>query len=906
VELLLSLGILDLCSLSVGFNTPASMTCEGDFSPARRYIIEMLLRNGTRVDGDIRAAGDSFINMLCKPIRLRGTLSILGKAVHPDDKELVKRFISLGVGHEYNREFEEIIAGTSAESTSISYTTAPHDGLSVVPSTIHTLSNLLYIDLSNNCITVLPDAFFKLRLLTRIDLRRNLLYEVSTRFALLSNLEELDVAENLIESLPTSLIKLKKLKTLICYDNPIAQPPKEIFQNAPGSKRCDLNKVMGYFDAVLSSGTVENLNLKVMVLGRSEAGKTSLINAMVERVSRLTRTGDRTVGIEQRAWTFPLSDNKNLIMKILDFAGQDEYYLTHHMYLTSRALYIVAFDLYAYKEEDFENVILFFIRSLETRVGNNARVLLVGTHADLLNSTTEIKQKCQRVADQLRNWNTIESTTLQERAEVLQKKIEGFEEDAGTPKATLDRLRFESSRLLACLRKRIHIPDRVYPVSSANCLYGIEDFRNAIERAALDKNFFPQIGEKIPILFDDIREWVRACRDTIKFCSYSQFVEHLHQDLKVEEANVIESAVLFLHDLGELLFFAEHRVVVLSLSWLIDAMKCIIRHDHFEALQYNDCNVKSPQSMTISEFESAKQNFLNKGLLSEALLRVFLWGPLNLNSTDFNRLLQVVEKFEIVIRLQDRNCDQVFLVPCFLPRKLKTFHKWPRKCPSDQIQMSYLVSCKRFMQTLPAGFFQRLEVHLFPLVSSCSASCQFAQESAMIMSWNLEDDKAPVSVIFKLLARHLDPTGGASSSESDNTMTCLEITIRSSNTVGSPAQSRRQIRQALEVIRQTVQGQVVTQWPGLMVDEFLVLREDYGDFKLLSLQDVDVRTPLLAEATTWVDSCGLSYACLKLADLELPLASSKQEVFFRLKGRADSIGSVTLPSTFVLPQRTIS
>jgi Leucine-rich repeat (LRR) protein len=114
--------------------------------------------------------------MLCKPFRLSGTSSALGAGVHPDDKELVKKFISLGVGKEYNEEFEMQITKTSPSTTSIAYTTLRNDGLSLVPSIISSLSStLLKIDLSNNCLTVLPDDFFKLKNLTHINLRRNLL-----------------------------------------------------------------------------------------------------------------------------------------------------------------------------------------------------------------------------------------------------------------------------------------------------------------------------------------------------------------------------------------------------------------------------------------------------------------------------------------------------------------------------------------------------------------------------------------------------------------------------------------------------------------------------------------------------------------------------------------------------------
>jgi hypothetical protein len=75
-----------------------------------------------------------------------------------------------------------------------------------------------------------------------------------------------------------------------------------------------------------------------------------------------------------------------------------------------------------------------------------------------------------------------------------------------------------------------------------------------------------------------VREWVRARRDAHSFCTYPKFVEALQQDLGTQDPNVMRSAILFLHDLGELLFFVEYGLIVLSLSWFIDLMKLIIRH----------------------------------------------------------------------------------------------------------------------------------------------------------------------------------------------------------------------------------------------------------------------------------------------------------------------------------------
>jgi hypothetical protein len=176
------------------------------------------------------------------------------------------------------------------------------------------------------------------------------------------------------------------------------------------------------------------------------------------------------------------------------------------MYLTARALYVIAFDLHTYEDKDFESAILFFLRSLQLRVADEARLLIVGTHADLLSSTSEIHAKCKRVGDRIRAWDDQEIAVLREQIDALEGNIKPLEKDFDKRDSkidtdqTLNRLRAERDRLIHCLKKRVKVPRAVYPVSSADRLYGMEDFRQAIEATALNKKAFPQIGEKIPIV----------------------------------------------------------------------------------------------------------------------------------------------------------------------------------------------------------------------------------------------------------------------------------------------------------------------------------------------------------------------------------------------------------------------
>ena len=135
--------------------------------------------------------------------------------------------------------------------------------------------------------------------------------------------------------------------------NPIISPPPEVWKKKyEGSKYkpkftetdADVASRVLAFLRELALGTVENREVKVPVVGRSEVGKTSLINAMTEGESRLVRVGDRTVGVEQRMYEIKaeveveaaaagtevgavVKKEITLQLRIFDFAGQREYYL---------------------------------------------------------------------------------------------------------------------------------------------------------------------------------------------------------------------------------------------------------------------------------------------------------------------------------------------------------------------------------------------------------------------------------------------------------------------------------------------------------------------------------------------------------------------------------------------------
>ena len=157
-------------------------------------------------------------------------------------------------------------------------------------------------------------------------------------------------------------------------------------------------------------------------------------------------------------------------------------------------------------------------------------------------------------------------------------------------------------------------------------------------------------------------------------------------------------------------------------------MKYVIRHDHEEALRPDPAFV---DDMTPATFTEAKQNFLRRGILCHRLLRR-MWAPLDLSDLQFERLVQLLEQFEIALGLPDDGVEPRLLVPSFLtdPLPVGAGGAWPAECPADTYEVTRLFDLGNFV---PDCFMQRLQVPLCSLLSGRDRS-RFACDGAMIVS----------------------------------------------------------------------------------------------------------------------------------------------------------------------------
>jgi len=748
-ELITSSNLYDISSqVTWKGNSPFSMLCEGDYNSSRNYMVQALWRLGyPKLEGHYAGYGNSrsFSTFVAKPPTLYGVGNVVGGPVHPDDQKLCHYLRGEGDGREDNNEISnQLINASKKKMTQFTSHGSSKVTAIIIPKSVMNWGRtfLTHLRLSGNAICELPDELYDFTSLTHLDVSSNCLFGLSHKLGNLTKLKYLHIESNLIEELPYTIEKLEQIDDFQCNRNPITTPPSAVWSRGVADVR-------NFFGDLRKSGTEINMDLKVLVLGLSEAGKTSLINGMINPATRaLTRVGDRTVGIEKRTWGMQRKDNQHPVnLLTYDFAGQEEYYITHHLFLGSKALYIIAFDLSKYEPETRDSQILLWWESIQNRVcdvksndSKTPKVILVGTHADMV-------EDAQSLADDIHKSLTEHFTSymddLEDRLKILEKELENLDPRKKTKKydgvsgtvtdlsnrATTKQGEKEYKMLSSDKKaqiiareskiKKLHhaqhcsiaLPPTIQAVSSkdlSNFDALKEQILSSLTEIGPSGKYFPHLDAPVPGSWFQVRRFVRqwSTQKGYECMKLPKYFKLLSDELNINE-DVGRRATKFCHDLGDVLFFEKEDLVFLQPSFLIDVFKYVIRHDHKESTYWTEKMLD--QDISEEQFNKAKDLLLQKGEMEQWLLEI-LWSRLNENLAEpsiMNNLIQLLETFDIGTSIEHTN-GRILSIPEFQPKRLTT--NWPRYKGHGTHEIQRWISVD---QKLPHGLLKRIQVRIF-------------------------------------------------------------------------------------------------------------------------------------------------------------------------------------------------
>jgi GTPase SAR1 family protein len=387
----------------------------------------------------------------------------------------------------------------------------------------------------------------------------------------------------------------------------------------------DVHMDANQMEVDVDPGKTANDTLKVIFVGMAMVGKTSMIKRLIRGRDAVIPTHvERTVGVDIYAWDpkkdsrFEHIDSKielqdkelaetcgdvNVKFSVWDFAGQHVYHATHELFFSSRALYVLVWDMgatnratlkrkasdfgdagefklsydsesdeeednqdnvFAEEEEarradralerDIDEKVQFWVDCIQSSAPG-AAILPVASFNDYFAAAggdMEARRRCSILKNRLLRHEA-------RRMEGLDQRLQAFVDENRPDDPAAQRL-----RKLQYTRPRLIFgdgDDGVVRVSGTQYT-GFEKLTEKIVHIATGRDkvnsryavFHGHVGAQIPRMFVDVREAVRTLRNEFKVVEWGYFLNQL-KGLGLTNEDYISEALHFLTNIGELSYF---------------------------------------------------------------------------------------------------------------------------------------------------------------------------------------------------------------------------------------------------------------------------------------------------------------------------------------------------------------
>lgn len=207
--------------------------------------------------------------------------------------------------------------------------------------------SLSFLDASQNELSELhlPAGFAALQYLYLND---NGLYKLHFDEPV-EHLEVLHLRGNQLQDLPEGLVFFSSLKTLYLHGNPLPHVPKGTSGVPEGERDNAASAVHNYLRSITEDGAIPNDEVKLVLLGNSTAGKSSLLRYL--REGRFLPNLVSTHGIANELWP---DSGLGFKVNVWDFGGQEFYHATHRLFLSHNAVSLVAFEADTNRQDEIE------------------------------------------------------------------------------------------------------------------------------------------------------------------------------------------------------------------------------------------------------------------------------------------------------------------------------------------------------------------------------------------------------------------------------------------------------------------------------------------------------------------------------------------------------------------------
>ena len=371
-------------------------------------------------------------------------------------------------------------------------------------------------------------------------------------------LQALNLSDNNLKNFSLSSVT-SDLSVLDIDDNPLEYPAPEVIQQGPAA-------VLRFLKASLAQGIREAFEIKMLIVGEGETGKTTLWNLLQNPNYPVPCKQDSTVGIQiKEGWSFEHIDHpdKEFLINLWDFGGQEIQYMTHQFFLTRRSFYVLLAD----GRKEVSN----FPYWLDI-------IDLLGRDQD-----KETRLPVLVILNEKGNKNA----TMPYDRKAVEEQYPGLE---------------IISRAVDFARKDGRMEAVVKTIQQILC--------RQIDHLPL----------KIPVLWDNVRLELNRMRESVNHINYSQFSTICNKHGVTDTQQQSDLSRLF-HDLGYLLHFQDDvnlaDFVILNSGWAVKAVYQILENDNVKEFNQGRFNQRLLQDIWTEKGYSAEE----KGKLLSLMLK---------------------------------------------------------------------------------------------------------------------------------------------------------------------------------------------------------------------------------------------------------------------------------------------
>ncbi|CAH1775944.1 unnamed protein product [Owenia fusiformis] len=580
------------------------------------------------------------------------------------------------------------------------------------PNVLCESKRLRLLHLDNNCIPELPNEIGNLVRLQELTLSGNYIQEIPVNICRLFNLKTLNIRFNNVTNLPRDVDKLVKLDPnrfkwvagaagLIMDDDNMVEPP-------PAVCKAGREAIFHYMKEMRYTRAANASRRKLILVGETCAGKTSLANAILYGKSKLTTLEERTRVLEQRLW----SPSEDVKFQVNDFGGHDVYTMSHQFFLTPESIYLIVFDISIYNETKYPTPIQDWIELVSAHVPN-AVFKIVATHSDLCKKQ-KIQAKTKKIMTHLKRYEQEFVKATKEKIALVDRKMNEYDSNLKTQVLTPDGLNVQRAHLQYILENRPRLPEKVDVISSAEKLTGVKALTLDLCDMSNDVKLFSK--RTLPMSWIALQESVH---DSDVGRSSNIYLPWLDVHLCTKKAKLYESqlqpALAYLHQIGDILWYSHDdllkQVIFHKPVDVVEMLRGMFRHDLHQYLQTNKEKFQTTLNLTPQKYDSMVRSLLQDGEMPRSFLKCF-WADRNLDENTHKILLTLMQAFNLCypVRASGFTPDshKVYCFPFLIsvPKPRGVNDKWPELSPEPvHIEVKLIFETKN-----PIGFYEKSSV----------------------------------------------------------------------------------------------------------------------------------------------------------------------------------------------------